>query len=136
LVQDRKTLVLADTRTYPGWLPVMDPERSLSLLVIPLIAAGKAIGVYAFHKNEPGYFSAEHVELGEALASLAAVAVQNAWLFEQVRQGSERLQILSRRLVEIQESERLYIARELHDEAGQALTSLMVMLRCVEQDAG
>lgn len=136
MMQNRKTLVLADTRTYRHRLPIMNPERALSLLVVPLVAAGKAIGVYAFHKNEAGYFTAEHVELAEALASLAAVAVQNAWLFEQVCQGSERLQILSRRLVEIQESERLYIARELHDEAGQALTSLMVMLRRVEQDAG
>jgi signal transduction histidine kinase len=38
-------------------------------------------------------------------------------------------------LVEVQESERRYVARELHDEAGQALTSLMVGLRLLERDA-
>jgi signal transduction histidine kinase len=37
--------------------------------------------------------------------------------------------------VEVQETERKYIARELHDEAGQALTSLMVGLRLLERDA-
>jgi signal transduction histidine kinase len=61
--------------------------------------------------------------------------VQNAWLFQQVRTGRERLRALSRRLVEIQETERRYIARELHDEAGQALTSLMVGLRLLERQA-
>jgi signal transduction histidine kinase len=70
-----------------------------------------------------------------AFASHAAVAIQNAWLFGQVRAGSDRLQSLSRHLVEIQENERLYIARELHDEAGQMLTSLMLDLRTLEIQA-
>ena len=68
------------------------------------------------------------------LVSHAAAAVQNAWLFEEVLAGRERLQHLSRRLVEVQESERRYIARELHDEAGQLLSSLKLGLRFVEQD--
>jgi signal transduction histidine kinase len=62
------------------------------------------------------------------------MAVQNAWLFEQVRAGHGRLQSLSRRLVEVQESERRYIARELHDEASQSLTALKFGLRLLEQE--
>jgi signal transduction histidine kinase len=86
-------------------------------------------------KTEPGFFSQEHVQLAEAFVAQASVAVQNAWLFEQVRAGHERLQALSHRLVEIQETERRNIARELHDEAGQALASLIVGLRLLEQEA-
>ncbi|HEY6072002.1 MAG TPA: sensor histidine kinase, partial [Anaerolineales bacterium] len=56
------------------------------------------------------------------------------WLFEQVQAGSERLQILSRRLVEVQEKERLYIARELHDQASQTLSSLILGLGILEKD--
>jgi signal transduction histidine kinase len=70
--------------------------------------------------------------MAELLVGQAAVAIQNAWLFEQVRAGRERLQSLSRRLVEAQEAERHYVARELHDEAGQALTSLLFGLRQLE----
>jgi signal transduction histidine kinase len=42
---------------------------------------------------------------------------------------------LSHRLVQIQETERRHIARELHDEAGQTLASLMVGLRLLEKEA-
>lgn len=44
------------------------------------------------------------------------------------RDYSERLQVLSRRLMQVQETERRYIARELHDEIGQALTGLKLTL--------
>jgi signal transduction histidine kinase len=45
------------------------------------------------------------------------------------------LQVLSRRLVVVQETERSLIARELHDDAGQALAALMVGLKLLERDA-
>jgi PAS domain S-box-containing protein len=39
-----------------------------------------------------------------------------------LKKSRQRLQTLSRRLVEVQETERRHLARELHDEIGQALT--------------
>jgi signal transduction histidine kinase len=51
-----------------------------------------------------------------------------------VRSSSERLQSLARKLVEIQENERFHIARELHDQAGQSLSSLKLSLGRLEQE--
>jgi signal transduction histidine kinase len=50
-------------------------------------------------------------------------------LLENERLERERLEALSRRLVSIQEEERRQIARELHDEIGQLLTSLRLALQ-------
>jgi PAS domain S-box-containing protein len=49
-------------------------------------------------------------------------------LFEQVSAGQERLAVLSRRLMEVQEAERRHLARELHDEIGQYLTGISLIL--------
>jgi signal transduction histidine kinase len=68
------------------------------------------------------------------MSSQASVAVENAVLFEQMQASKERLQSLSRRLVEVHENERRHIARELHDEAGQALASLRYGLRLLMRE--
>ena len=47
---------------------------------------------------------------------------------EQLRESHERLEALSRRLVELQETERRALARELHDEVGQILAGLKLQL--------
>lgn len=136
LLTTQKSVLIPDTRTDPGWSHCAHREHIVNWLGVPLVAGDKVIGICGLDKHEAGFFTQQHVQLAEALIGQAAVAVQNAWLFQQVRAGRERLQSLSRRLVEVQESERHYIARELHDEAGQALTSLKVGLRLLEREAG
>jgi len=60
-------------------------------------------------------------------------------LFKEVSSARERLKVLSKRLIEVQESERRKLARELHDEVGQILTAIKINLqtakRVTEPDA-
>lgn len=73
-------------------------------------------------------FTEEELELLHGLADQASIAVRNATLFEQIIASRERQQSLTRRLVEMQESERRGLARELHDQIGQMLTALQFSL--------
>jgi signal transduction histidine kinase len=52
------------------------------------------------------------------------------------REYSAKLQVLSRRLVEAQETERRHLALELHDEIGQALTAAQLNLQALLQSPG
>jgi len=52
---------------------------------------------------------------------------------EELKKYADQLQALSRRLLEVQEQERRYLARELHDEVGQVLTGLKLSLGTVSQ---
>jgi two-component system sensor histidine kinase UhpB len=49
-------------------------------------------------------------------------------LNRELEQSHERLRALSRRLLEVQEEERGRLARDLHDDIGQALTALKIQL--------
>jgi signal transduction histidine kinase len=51
---------------------------------------------------------------------------------EHLRDLAARLQVLSRRLVEVQEAERHHLARELHDEIGQVLSAIGLNLHIVK----
>lgn len=53
---------------------------------------------------------------------------------DRLRDYAERLQLLSRRVIEVQECERRHIARELHDDVSQELTGLGLMLEACLRD--
>ena len=94
-------------------------------LYVPLLAGGSRIGIAFAHDRrgrDPRFTSAD-LRLAEHFAQRASVAVG---LSRRVQKDSLR------RVIEGQESERRRLARELHDETGQALTSVLLGLRAVE----
>ncbi len=133
ILTTHEATVIDDIHGHPWFGPRADPTFEHSWLGVPLVTRGNCFGMYSVGKRDPGSFTVEHRRLAEALSAQAAVAVENALLFEQVQAASARLQTLSRRLVEVQETERRTIARELHDEAAQLLTSLLFGLRELEK---
>jgi signal transduction histidine kinase len=101
---------------------------------VPLFARGDVAGLLALAKREAGAFTEEHVRLAEALAAQASVAVENSILFDRMQAATVHSQSLARRLVEAHETERTAIARELHDEASQALVALRLGLGLLEKE--
>ncbi len=129
-------ILIPDIRAYPDWSLPADLSSEASWMGIPLFARGDVAGLFSLSKSEAAYFNEQHVRLAEAMSSQASVAVENAVLFEQMQSATVRMKALSRRLIDVQETERRHIARELHDEAGQALVSLRYGLRLLEKEIG
>lgn len=99
----------------------------------PLTVRGELIGALTLSFDRPHAFSGVDVELTRELAEPLAVAIDQARLHERVLSSRARLQLLSRRRLEIEETERARLARELHDEIGQLLTGLKLSLERIER---
>jgi signal transduction histidine kinase len=111
--------------------PEVDQEAARRLnmrsaLYVPLLLRGEAIGVItARDKNGPDTrFSDDDLRITEVFAQRATVAVDLSR-----RVARDALQ----RVVTAQEAERRRLALELHDETGQALTSILLGLKSVEE---
>jgi PAS domain S-box-containing protein len=88
-----QSFLVWNTYEYPGWDHALaGMEYVQNWLGVPLVAGGQIIGLYSMDKAEPGFFTAEHVRLAEALAAQAAVAIQNALLHEQVKRHTVELE--------------------------------------------
>ncbi len=126
LIDDARPLRLDDLTRDPrsvGFPANHPPMRSF--LGVPVMTRGVAFGnLYLAEKRSAPRFSEEDEEIVTLLAAQAAVAIENA--------GSVQRDAL-RRAVQAQEAERRRLARELHDETGQALTSMLLGLSAVER---
>jgi len=103
--------------------------EATAALYVPLLVHQRAVGVIVAYDKEgtDPRFSDADLRVAEAFANRAALALE---LSERV--GREAV----RALLEGQEIERTRLARELHDETGQALASILLGLKPIERQIG
>jgi len=86
----REAVLVADVSQDPRYINLVDDARSE--LVIPMLTKDRCIGVFDLESPELDAFTKEHKELLTLLASQAAVAIENARLYEEVRRNEERFE--------------------------------------------
>src|SRR6185436_17429908 len=86
----RQPVVVPDVALDPRYLKVVEDVRSE--LVIPLLIQDRCIGVFDLESPELDAFNQSHVEILTLLASQAAVAIENARLYETIRDNEIRIE--------------------------------------------
>jgi sigma-B regulation protein RsbU (phosphoserine phosphatase) len=86
----KEPVLVSDVSKDPRYINLVDDARSE--LVIPMLSKDRCIGVFDLESPELDAFTKEHKELLTLLASQAAVAIENARLYEQVRRSEERFE--------------------------------------------
>lgn len=109
----------------------VEGRRSASLIYVPMIAGDNVVGMMTAQTYTYNAYDDSHLDLLLSIATLAAVALQNARLYDSIRRHREDLQQLSNQILQAQEDERGRIARELHDGIGQILTGLKLNLESI-----
>ncbi len=95
---------------------------------IPLQIGNETEAVLVISSSAENYFTSPRQSHLLAFTNQARLAMQSARFYDEAKIARRRLEMLSHRLVQIQEEERRLIAQELHDEIGQDLTGLRLML--------
>ena len=86
----KEPVLVPDVSQDPRYIKVVDDVRSE--LAIPLLLKDRCIGVIDLESPEPDAFSKRDVEILTLLAGQAAVAIENANLYEELRANQERLE--------------------------------------------
>ena len=93
VVHSREPLAIQEVRQHPWYrhVEVAKEEGLVSMLAVPLIAGENVIGVLVTYTDHAHYFGEEERELFMALAHHAAIAIENARLYELHLKSEERV---------------------------------------------
>jgi PAS domain S-box-containing protein len=99
-----------------------------TIIIVPIRHHQTSLGGIHLVNRSAGALSSKDIEPLESIANILGQGIYRFDIEEKMNRQEVELRALSRRLVEVQESERRTIARELHDEIGQTLTALKMLL--------
>ncbi|MGQ9600416.1 MAG: GAF domain-containing protein, partial [Anaerolineae bacterium] len=96
VIRTRQPLILDDAPLlYAGFRRAPHRQANIrSWLGVPLLFGDRLIGMITLDKREPGFYTQEHARLAMAFAAQAAIAIENARLYQEAQQRLRELTLL------------------------------------------
>jgi CheY-like chemotaxis protein len=93
LKETRQSVIIDDSHQDDRWKTTPD-DPTHSVIIVPMFGRTDLIGMLVLTHEQSGYFKVDHKILLQAIASQAAIAVENAQLYESVSQEQERMSVV------------------------------------------
>jgi len=116
----RRSVIIEDTTTDDRWVKFQPTVVVRSYIGTPILHENQVLGSIDLFSVKTGYFTQSHIKPLQAFATQAAIAINNARLYEQAQQ----LGVLE---------ERQRLARDLHDAVSQVLFSASIIAESIPQ---
>ncbi len=98
VVRNRQPVLIPDTSRDERWVNLPATEGwgpgPRAALCVPLLARDQLAGVLTIVHPQTGFFNEEHLNLAQAIADLAAMAVKNALLVDSLQSANHRYRVL------------------------------------------
>ncbi|MCP4423110.1 MAG: GAF domain-containing protein, partial [Chloroflexi bacterium] len=91
MIKNRSAVIIHDTHEDPRWIDLPRSRAHRSVLGVPLITNEEVIGVLMLFHTETAAFTMQQLDLVEAAAIQVANAINNANLYQLIREQAERL---------------------------------------------
>ncbi len=98
--RDRQAVIVNDVRAEADFLPHPLLPHTRAEMAVPLLVAGRVLGVMDIQDDTPGIFTAQDANIMATLSSQVGVALQNARSFEQYSQTLTKLNLSQSQLAE------------------------------------
>jgi signal transduction histidine kinase len=131
VAQTGEAVLLQDVSQDPrtARLDLVSAEGLRGFVGVPLRAKNRVLGVMNIASHLAGEFAEEDMYLLDSIGHQLGVAIEQAELYERLRDANESFQRLLQHAMTAQEEERKRIARELHDSTSQMLTGLALNIQ-------
>ena len=100
---------------YPSEIELANQDRYRSLLVVPLVSRGRAIGTLNLDSYQENKYSGQEVQIAQEIADHLAVVLEHTLLHEELEQTAETLQRLNKRLEEVSRHKSEFLANLSHE---------------------
>lgn len=117
--------IIPDIEDYDGWIETPVNQELRSWAGAPIMVQGEVVAFFAVDKNEPGFYEQKHADRLAMFAGQAALALQNARLFEELQQRVQELSTLAETSVAMRDAVDL-------DEVGPLLATQASRLVCAD----
>lgn len=94
VIQHGQAALILDVLTDERWVPLPNDDPARAAVAVPITWSDRVIGGLLLVSQEPGAFHDEHLELLTAICSQAAVALENARLYDEAHRQRARTEAL------------------------------------------